>query len=304
MIENPHSNASALQLARNLFPHLAQQVDAAYARHAIEGPVTDFAPDDQELDRVLDARAAELKAPGGALSGIAFAGLSDPAAQIKFESAFTAAVTAAEWISLSVPEPETFESAGVDLDKLARAMRADQTLLPVPAPHGLGVAQWQKLFRSAAAMPGSPLQAVSDEAQTGSATSPLTLSSEVMREFSVLDAVQDTETPVVLATDAHGEKISWTLRLIPADERPQTLGLSFAHGPHLSLPEMLMLQLIRVVNGEPLVDSTCFTWISGVLGGGKLAARHVYDTAECAIRISCRELGNQGPHLGSRTPQQ
>jgi hypothetical protein len=65
---------------------------------------------------------------------------------------------------------------------------------------------------------------------------------------------------------------------------------------------MLMLQLSRVVAGEPLVDATSFTWLAGVLAGGKLAARHVYDEAEDTVRITCREVVSQGPHLGARPP--
>lgn len=63
-----------------------------------------------------------------------------------------------------------------------------------------------------------------------------------------------------------------------------------------------MLQLIRVVSGEPLVDARSFTWLAGPLADGRLAARHVYDSAERVVRINCREVGNQGPHLGARPP--
>lgn len=304
MNENQHSSPANLRLARNLFPDLAHHVDAAYARYATGEPGAGSPAEADELDRLLDQRTAHLKQEGGALSGIAFAELPDPSSRMMFERVFAAVRTVSDWIKLPVPEPEVFEVAGVDFGHFATAMSQDASLLPVPAPHGLGAEQWQALFSHAATLPDSPVQAPNSQAQLGDRdASPLIMSSEVLRDFGLLDTVQNPETPVAVTTDAEGNRISWTIRLIPAGEKPETLGLSFAHGPHLSLPEMLMLQLIQIVTGGNLVDATCFTWISGVLGDGKLAARHVFDKADFTVRISCRELGNQGPHLGSRTPR-
>jgi len=66
-----------------------------------------------------------------------------------------------------------------------------------------------------------------------------------------------------------------------------------------------MLQLTRAAAGEAPLDGgaggASFTWLAGELAGGGLAARHVWDASEGAIRVSSREIGSQGPHLGART---
>ncbi|MFT4232742.1 MAG: hypothetical protein QM606_08235, partial [Leucobacter sp.] len=214
---------------------------------------------------------------------------------------FAATRTVAARAGLRVPEPEAFAEAGTDFARLGTALAADPTLAPVIAPYGLGSRRWRELFARAAEESGGAL----------AAADPLVVASEAEREFGRLDAVPVPEMPDLPATTAGAAAAAqpavraeprWTLRLVPAGLAPAVLGLSFEHGPHASLPEMLMLQLTRLVAGEPLVDSRSFTWLAGTLAEGRLAARHVYDSAERAVRINCRETGNQGPHLGARPP--
>ena len=88
-----------------------------------------------------------------------------------------------------------------------------------------------------------------------------------------LDAASLTGVPFVALSDrlgGAGGAVHWTLRLVPADDGPPLLGLSFAQGPHVTLPEMLMLQLSRVSAGEPPVDATSFTWLAGPIAQGRL----------------------------------
>ena len=261
-------------LMRALFPEIAQQVDGAYAEFAAESEGAKF-------DQWLDHQAARV------LPGAATLVLDDAALAARFDHAFALARKAAALLDVDVPEIESFAAAGVDLQRLADAMAEDPTLEPVVAPHGLGEDRWVSAFVRL----GKPSLLISDEAS---------------REFALLDAVQQPAPATIRANDfAHEssrQTVTWTLRLIPAAAAPPLLGLSFANGPHVGLTEMLMLQLMRAVAGASLVDATTFTWLAGVLAGGRLAARHVYDTSEHTIRITCREVVSQGPHLGARPP--
>ncbi|WP_029746844.1 hypothetical protein [Leucobacter chironomi] len=270
-----------IRLVRGLFPDLAAELDGALA--ATGGAADDF-------DAWLDGETALLRST--AIGSAAFADVLDAGPRERFERAFAAARTVASWLGLEPPQPEAFAAAGVDLGGLGAALAVDPTLVPVPAPHGLGVAGWRRLFERAAEDDG-PLA----QREGGS---PLVLASEAEREFAILDRTIPG-VPVVRDGGSVGA-VGWTLRLVPAGLAPAVLGLSFEHGPHATLPEMLMLQLMRAVAGEPLVDARSFTWLAGALADGRLAARHVYDAAERSVRINCREVGNQGPHLGARPP--
>jgi hypothetical protein len=260
-------------LMRALFADLAERVDAAYEPFAGQQPEAKF-------DSWLDQRTTEVLPSAARLS------IDDAAAAEHFELAFSSAREVAQALGVQMPEIEAFAEAGVDLERFAAALADDPSLAPVPAPHGLGQAAWKQAFEAL----GGPLLLIADEAE---------------REFAEVDGAALTGAPVAVGAErsAGGDAlVSWTLRLVPAQPGPPLLGLSFAQGPHVTLPEMLMLQLSRVVAGEPLVDATSFTWLAGVLAGGKLAARHVYDEAEDTVRITCREVVSQGPHLGARPP--
>lgn len=264
---------SRVELMRMLFPDTAERVDAAYAPFA--GARAEAAFDDW-----IDQRASEVLPSAARLS------IEDAAVAERFDRAFAGLRMAAELLGVSAPEIEAFAEAGVDLERLAALLAADPSLVPVAAPHGLGAAVWQQAFGAL----GSPALVIADEAE---------------REFELLDSASLTGAPIVDLGGRIGgadTAVSWTLRLVPADDGPPLLGLSFAQGPHVTLPEMLMLQLSRVASGEPPLDATSFTWLDGALALGRLAARHVYDAAEDTVRITCREVVNQGPHLGARPP--
>lgn len=270
-----------LRLVRALFPSLAGEIDAAAA------PADAGAAFDSWLDRQA----------GALLAGAAFATLEDPALAERFDSAFARARAAAALLEVELPEPEAFAAAGADLGHLGGLLSGREDLVPVPAPYGLGSERWRAAFaRAAAAHP----EVLTPEA----GDSPLVLAADAERGFAALDRIPETAgaLPVVGQRAGVGTVLRWTIRLVPGASAPSTLGLGFAHGPHVSLPELLMLQLMRIAAGEPPVDSGTFTWLAGPLADGKLAARHVYDAGERVIRITCREIGNQGPHLGARVP--
>lgn len=268
------------QLGRLLFAELAEELDSAHERAQRAGG---GAPGPSSVDRMLDDAARSARE--GEFGRAAFVGVAGQEAD-RFERSFAAARTVAGWAGIAVPDPEHFWEEGSDRVTLSRALMADASLVAVPAPHGLGAEGWTALFRAAARQPTSPL----------SLASPLVLAPEVLAEFAALDAV-----PRGIAS-ARSSELAWTLRLVPAGPTPPLVGLSHAHGPHPSLPEILMLQLMLIAAGEPPVDRSSFTWVHGTLGGGRFAARELFDATERSVRVNSRETGNQGPHLGARPP--
>lgn len=270
----PSVDDDAPRLSRALYPELARELDRALAR-ASEGPRSAAADFDARLDAAADARFAAsglgelVGSEGGDRLARAFASARRVAGELLGEA-------------VGLPEPEAFSAAGVDLAALARHLEEDPGLVPVPAPQGLGAGAWLTAFVRAAELPESAF--IGDSAGH-SGEEPLVFAAEVQREFAALDGVAG----------------SWTLRLVPAGQEPSLLGLNFSHGgPHVSLPEILMLQLMLAVEGEEPIDRGSFTWLSGELAAGRLAARHVFDAGR--IRITAREVGSQGPHLGARPP--
>ncbi len=305
-----------LHLNRLLFPDLAGKLDAALARHgAANTAVSDF---DAGLDSIVNERFA----------GAGFGALVQTAGGSRLADAFEGARAVVSWaveagLDLKLPEPEAFEAAGGDLARLAELLTGDGDLVAVPTPFGLGARGWSALFEHAAGQPGSPFGTArtvdpSEQEPVSDPQPPLLLASEVAREFASLDdvslALQHATQVAAVSQSGMGRpgvvtdgRVTWTLRLIPATPAPPRLGLNFTNcGPHVTLPEMLMLQLMRAAKNVPPLDGgdgrSSFTWLAGKIGDGRLAARHVYDESERAIRITAREIGSQGPHLGARQP--
>lgn len=269
------SHGSEAALARLLFGELAAELDAALGADSGSAGT---------LDRALDAAARQARA--GELGRAAFDGVSEPEAE-RLERSFRAARAIAARGGIELPEPEAFWDVGIDRGALARGLITDREFVAVPAPHGLGVAGWTGLFRAAARQPGSPL----------SLASPLIIAADVEAAIAELDA-----PPRGVARVRTPGGIEWTLRLVPAGAAPSRPGQSHAFGPHPTLAEMLMLQLMRVEFGEDPVDAQSFTWLHGSFDEGRFAARHLFDSGERSVRVNAREVGNQGPHLGARPP--
>ncbi|WP_440311492.1 hypothetical protein [Leucobacter chromiireducens] len=273
-----------LQLVRALFPSLARDFESMSAPAAGSGAAAEF-------DAWLDREA------GAVLAGAAFTAITDPAVAGRFDTAFARARAAARLLEAELPEPEAFAAAGSDLGHFGELLGDRPDLVPVPAPYGLGIDRWRAAFtRAGSAHP--------DVLKSADGVSPLILAADAERGFDALDRIPEGAgpLPVVAQRPSSGAVARWTLRLVPGQPTPSVLGLGFAHGPHVSLPELLMLQLMRILAGEQPIDTGTFTWLAGSIADGRLAARHVYDAGERVIRITCRETGNQGPHLGSRAP--
>lgn len=288
---DPTTTHEHQRLVRSLFPELVESLDEAYERNRMASG--EKAAGQGDFDVWLDEEAERLRS--GELGRAPFAGLGEQDA-VAFELAFTAARRTAKRLNLTLPEPETFAAAGVDFTRLGERLREDPTLRPIPAPFGLGADAWQAAFRHQAQAGQSHFTVSPDHPDA------LVIATEARAEFRQLD--QAAPGLVTVHSDAHSEtpSVTWTIRLIPAEDKPPVLGFGFTHGPHVSLPEMLMLQLMRSADGLSPVDTSSFTWLAGALSEGRLAARHVFDEREGVIRVNCREIGNQGPHLGARPP--
>lgn len=280
MLDVRSSRSPSVLLTRSLFPELAARLDAALARHGRAD-----SPGGERLEQWLQAGAERVRRE--TLGAAAYTQIEDPVTRDRFATALAAADRVFGALGIAAPEPESYAAAGVDFSALAREAAADPLLAPIPAPHGLGIAAWRAAFASLDSAPG------------------LVFASEVERAWDALDRPQPDAGPTV-PDDRRAESgprgIAWGLRLVPAGETPPLIGLSYAHGPHPSLPEMLTLQLLRAASDQPLVDSHSFTWIAGEIAGGGLAARHVFDAGDGVIRISVRGVGSEGPHLGARPP--
>lgn len=285
------SSEQHLRLVRSLFPELASHIDSAYEA-AVEDTGQNAHSVEASFDSWLDGEVETLRRSD--FGEASFGSVSQGDARSRLAQAFSAARQAAHLLRVAVPLPEAFAAAGADFAQLAASLEADSSLTPVPAPYGLGAARWKEAFNR------TNIQAEKPETIVAGKVTELYLATEVEREFSILDSAPDATSEHTLVDDRH---VHWTLRLIPAADQPAVLGFAFAHGPHVTLPEMLMLQLMRVADGLDPVDAGTFTWIDGALADGRLAARHVYDVNERAIRLSSREPGNQGPHMGARPPQ-
>lgn len=297
---DPAHSHEHLRLVRSLFPELASTLDAAHDRARAERGADDVTEGD--VDSWLDEEAERLRT--GTFGQAPFAGIPEAAAA-SFEWAFRAARAAGERLDVHVPEPESFTAAGTDFARLGARLLADPDLLPVPTPYGLGVEIWQAAYRREAAAGSRALTVTAERPDA------LLIAAEAVAEFRLLDECDDPSAPIVTETGpntgvpvsaASRAPVRWRLRLVPAAAKPSVLGLGFSHGPHATLPEILMIQLMRSTQGEPLIDASSFTWLAGALNDGRLAARHVFDESEGVIRVNCREVGNQGPHLGARPP--
>ena len=281
------------RLSRELFPSLARELDIALRTGSGNGESSA-----QRIDAWLTSKGDWLREAVG--RDAVLAEVTSSESRDAFDESFRLGELVLEASGVTLPTPEQFVSAGFDFSQLAKLHLEDPTLQLVPAPHGLGAAWWRETaMRVAASFP---------KLLHGPA---LSFSAEIEREFSLLDLAEtdaggrggpQTQPGPRMVDKELGRPVIWTLRLIPASDTPPLLGLSFTHGPHLTLPEMLMLQLMRVCGGRSPVDAQTFTWIAGTLSDGRLAARHVFDKAEGVLRFSSREPGQQGPHQGARPP--
>lgn len=260
-------------LARTLFPDLAA--------HGGTGA------DSDPCERWITEETARLRAGAFAPELATFPAGSDHAA---LAAAFAVASDLAARSTGRAPEPEDFLAAGISPLTPSAATSAAAAppaeLLPVVAPHGLGAAGWERLFRTAS----TPLVPA------------LALSTEVRRWFAALDQPHPAPAPTVRTRSTAGT-VTWTLRWIPAGDAPPVRGSAVrAAAPveHPSLPEMLTLQFLRVARGAAPADHAAFTWLAGELPDPRFAARHGYDRATHTIRLSTRERTDQGAHVGCR----
>lgn len=277
-----------IEFARKLVPEFAALVDAAFQ--------TDTRGETAEDSlNALDAEVDKLKSEGLLVSQ-AIQEIGDPLVREKFEKGFSVAKKVAAIAGLEAPDAEDFEHQGANFKSLAAYVTENPDFVPIVAPNGWGIKLWEQVFKHVARETFTNGQLDPNK--------PLEVGREVFHEFTLLDRAANASIDGTKNTVVHDPKTKtvWTIRLVPAAQKPNKMGLNHSAGPHVTLPEMLMLQLTHLFDGLDLVDKNTFTWLSGLLADEKLAARHVYDASQKQIIITSREKGNQGPHLGARTP--
>ncbi|MGO1434348.1 MAG: hypothetical protein ACTHZM_01630 [Canibacter sp.] len=250
-----------------LFPELAASVASTASSNSEV---------DEWIQRLVKkARTAEL---GTAV----FGGVTGTRVLNVFQHGFELARAVFAPYAVRVPEPEEFSPA-IEWKAFASALKdsASSRYELVIAPHGLGLGRWQTIGENHVL---------------------LSVSSDVRAEFDRVDRVDDTEAPRARTVSPFGRTLEWTARLLPASESPAATGQKWNAHRQATLPEMLVLQFGRVIAGRELVDPHSFTWLSGAIAYGRKAARHTFDRSSQTLRISSREIGQQGQHQGSRTP--
>ncbi|WP_217133399.1 hypothetical protein [Leucobacter chinensis] len=249
-----------------LFPDLARQV-----RHARAS--SEAAKRDPLADRVLLMRDGHYSS--------AFARFAeDPGARLNVSLA--GAETIARVLGIGVPEPERFFAAG--LSPAAPNDGDMGPLVPVLAPHGLGLARWRRVLAAS------------------SAEAPLALecSTEAERWFAALDVAPGRPGETVTVRERHG-RVDWSLRWLPAAAAPPLVDVEHsAATSHPSIAELLTLAVRAAATGAPQLDQHHFTWIAGTLPGPALAARYTFDAPCNTIRVGTRVRADRGRHVGIR----
>ena len=303
-----------------IWPDLAARIERAHAVHARNGQTgQDPAAPDHAIEAALDDARAEGNPVLSRVPSIV-----NVSARDALDEAFLTAERLFGESGVPVPDSGDFALAGLNLTALGATWAAsrgagqgsDTLLTPVLAAHGLGAAWWRARFaalRADSAIEDNPLRATGNDSGDGDG---LTLAPDVIAGFRVFDAVPEGArtgaVPVVLGSRASARdssdrsigEVEWTLRLIPSGPTPVHVNLNHRAGgaEHPTLPEMLALQAGRILQGEPPVDQGVFTWLAGTIGDGRIAARAMWDASIGVVRVSCREIGNQGSYLGVRPP--
>lgn len=261
-------------IGRALFPDLATELDAI-ARNASEVSSRDrvgtWITDQTELLRSGHFHTALARYP-------------DAASGAAMSNAFRAMESITQHIGIELPEPEDFLAAGASLQH--PDPDSASTLVPVPAPHGMGAAQWLRVFDGA----------------SGGGRPSLTFSTEVTRWFAALDRIGSLDAPSVVVRERIG-LVVWTLRWIPGSVAAPLYGQPFRadwKSRYPTLPELLALAAIRHVAREAPIDTRSFTWLCGDLPLRSFAARYTHDILTDTIRISTRERSDRGAHIGTR----
>ncbi|GAA1322712.1 hypothetical protein GCM10020360_28960 [Nonlabens tegetincola] len=228
-----------------------------------------------------DAASERLARLRGGEWGQAFQTTPHPAHNALFATAHASARAIGSALSAPVPALEEFFARGA-AEGPGSAPASE--LVPILAPHGLGLRAWQRAAAHTALLPA------------------IACATELRRWLPALDRAPAASVGAVRARAARGP-VTWTLRWISAAATPGGLGEPLtpevaAAAP--SLPEMLALQASLRFAGLPLVDEHSFTWLAGALPDPALAARHTYDAATDAIRLSARVRADRGAHVGSR----
>ena len=227
-----------------------------------------------------------VKALRAGAYGPAFQTTAAPHFNDAYELLREVAADLASALGIAVPEFERFFAAG--LSETPALAEADAALVPVLAPHGVGLSAWCRISGVGG----------------GDLLPQIEVSTEALRWGAALDRPAAKLQLPTRTPGSQARAVRWTLRWVPAENRPGLRGEAYRAGAHATLPEMLVLQAARARLGVDPVDTAAFTWLYGELPDSSLAARHTFDVYSGTIRISTRARTDRGQHVGVRLAQE
>ena len=247
--------------------------------------------------------------PGG---GNGFEVIDNAETKAAFERAFELSEKLAGYIDLSTPTPEDMAEAGVDYAYLAgeyeRMKAAGLEPHIVLAPHGLGLQKWHTIFTKATAdktIPDNPLRAQSDG-------DGLWVSEGASANWHAFDrASKGTTTPgqaelPSVTTHNAGGTASWTIRIIPGKQIPDSLNQSYittvaAGVQHQTVPEMLTDKLTTIMAGGIPSDKSHYSWCDSH-GSGAAAPQGFWNFDDGRVSVVWDVVVYRYGGLGSRPP--
>ena len=197
--------------------------------------------------------------------GISFESIRNPEQRTAFEQAFLASEQLYGRVGIVTPQAAEFAHAGIDFAELARKYgdmeAAGYEPQIVLAAQGLEPRQWVSLFQN---LQGDTAVNHDKRIRNGG----LYISEDILTNWPDLSALPVGAQPVI--DQAH---CSWTLRIIPATDKPPMVSVdhSYQEDQHPTTGEYLTAQGIRLQANEAPFDASTYTWLKGTFNGGSQA---------------------------------
>lgn len=256
----------------NLNPDLVRQVDEAYWRNAAEGRVVD----DQYADGVAVKGLADVLHHGGTetekkMNLTLSWEIKNQETLADFENAFHDTAVLFERVGERVPQPEDFESIGVDFSELAKKYEdmKDKWLDPqvVIAPHMDSFFVWLNLYDDLIVDEHLKWGTARREGETSLALPAAILNGwgELYDAYRSIPQLPKFRGEAENSTTVPNNLIDWSVRLIPAvrDMNHADRDYSAGGGVYPTVPEYLTLQALRIQDDKLPIDGAETVWLDG-----------------------------------------
>ncbi len=218
-------------------------------------------------------------------------------------------------IGITPPDVDTIVNSGIDFVYLGHEYQHMKTegLEPrlVLAPYGLTVDHWKELYKKLEDDPiVNPIPASGKEEDKRIRDGGLHIDNRVAINWTEL-AMQIPKATLAIKSpisNASHPTNLWTLRLIPATDRPQILGTSHnQYAPvivqHTTIPEYLSLQASLLQDCQALVDPHTWSWLDGTYNGGTTAPGGGWSSAGGWVNVGWCKTDDKHDELGTRPPR-